>query len=256
MRLGDLRLQREHAPSPRRRVGDAREREYLRKICLVGGANLRHLRCRRQVVVPIGQTESALQQIRHVFRWIFQRLCDEHAEQVLGPEIRVVQRIDIGAERATDDACQRAPVGNRADRVQLGRERREAFGFYRRLIHEARVEIANLLRIAARPAALREILDERHRPLPREVGEHGPRPIAGFVSRNSRGLAPAAVRVRVEVVSGRDRSIHAGHVHAMRRVRRRRRRGAVTTRRDNPSEQRGDDSDPAMRYAHESSPKE
>ena len=79
-------------------LSDAGEFQNVADVGLISSAVLCHLRLVGDVIFPVGHAEPALQKVGHGVRRIAQRLRDKEAEQILGPEIGGVQRIDVGAK--------------------------------------------------------------------------------------------------------------------------------------------------------------
>jgi hypothetical protein len=59
---------------------------------------------RGQIVIAVGHSETALQEIRIGVGGVCQSLGDPNAEEVLGFEVGVVQRVDIGTQLAAECA--------------------------------------------------------------------------------------------------------------------------------------------------------
>ena len=144
MRLRHLRFEREHACGAGRRVREARQLEHRRDVRLVLLAQLGHVRSCGEIVVAIRHSETALQQIGIVVRWVRQALRDPDSEEVPGLEVGVVQRIHIRAQLAAQHAGESMAIRDGRDRVELRLQRRDSLRLDGRFIHEARVKIADL----------------------------------------------------------------------------------------------------------------
>ena len=91
--------------------------QQVADIGLIGGAVFCHLRLVRDVILPVGHAEPALQEVGDGVGGIAQRLRDKEAEQVLRPEVGGVQRIDVGAKLLAKRAGE---VGFRLDSGDFG----------------------------------------------------------------------------------------------------------------------------------------
>jgi hypothetical protein len=98
------------------------------------------------------------------------------------------------------------------DRRQLAVERPQPDFFRARLVHEARVEVADFLRLGARRAArgLRGIFDDRAEIRLRFVDEHVERTVRRFVGRDCGPGEPDAVGVIENVVLRPDVLVEGG----------------------------------------------
>jgi hypothetical protein len=194
----------------------------------VRGTDAVHARAGLHVVVAIGQTQPALQQIRHGVRRVVEVLRDPDPEQAIGIEVGAVQRVDVGTQRAADVRRQRVGIADCRDRRQLIAERREPPLFDPRLVHVAGVVIANLPLLGA-VGRSDGGLEQLVRPLPRPIDEDDADAEAAAIGGDLVLLQPAAVRVAEEIVAGGDGRVHARPVDVVRGRRRgcARRRGRL-----------------------------
>src|SRR5262245_52413080 len=117
MDAGHRCLEINDAPGPRGSLLETAEPEHRGNVPLVVCAHGRHFGTRRYVVIAIRHTESTLQQVWRVVVRIGQALCDEHAEEMLGLEVRGIEWIDVGAQRRTDCPGELAFVLDRGNRI-------------------------------------------------------------------------------------------------------------------------------------------
>ena len=132
-------------------------------------------------------------------------------------EVRRVERIDVGAEASADPLRERPPIRDRRNRFQRLADRLDPFGFDRRLVHVARVVVADAAFVgtggrAACSRTLEEVASPLRCPLDQEVPYAG----AAAVGRNLGALHPRTVREAEEVVARGDQTIHAGKVDIVR----------------------------------------
>ena len=108
---------------------------------------------------------------------------------------------------------QLAAVADAGDRAQLVLQRRDAQRLEPRLVHEALVEVADLLAVRAggrlRP---RLGLDDGSHGLLAAIAEDAERAVTGPIGGDRRVVDPPAVHVAKEVVLGTDRQVHARDV--------------------------------------------
>ncbi len=211
--LGHLRFQRHDGRRLRLGIGDAGQRQHVRNVRLVLGAQVGHLGRRVEIIVAIGQAQSALQQVGHVVVGVFEALGDPYAENMVGIEVGGVERIDIGPQGGAEIGRQRGLIRHAGNGVELGLERRQALGLDPRLVHVAGIVVADFLRIGTmRRAPLGGILDQVADLAAGLVGQGGIRTEGRAVGRDLRRLYPGAVGVVVEVVARLDRMVDAAQV--------------------------------------------
>ena len=165
VRLRDLHLQRDDLLRPRLSVGETRERQDLGDVGRVVGAKLRHRRVGRDVIVAVRKPKATLHHVRHRAGRIVEVLRDENAEQILGVEVRIVERVGVGAERMADGVGERALVGNRLDLVDVGLRRREPALLDPGSVGVSLVIIGDPRLVAGRRVRIRDALDEVGRAL-------------------------------------------------------------------------------------------
>ena len=176
--------------------------QQVTNVGLVGSAMFCHLRLIRDVILPVGQAETALQEVWNSVRGIAQRLRDKEAEQILGPEVGRVQRIDVGAKILAKRAGEVGFRFDSRDPAEPLLERSEAALLDAGRVHVGRVVVGDqsLRRVRARFAgacfadqvcvALLRFLKDL------EIHARA-RPIAWNFSL----LAPGAIRIFLEVVA-------------------------------------------------------
>jgi hypothetical protein len=98
MRVRDFALELDDPCGLLGAVRDPGESQHRGDVLLVLGADRGHRRGGVDVVAPVGQAEATLEQERGVLGWIVEVLGDPEAEQVLGVEVGVVERVDVGPE--------------------------------------------------------------------------------------------------------------------------------------------------------------
>ena len=125
MRLGDAVLQLEDPRGLRISIGDAGELQHGGDVRLILRSDLRHARRLVEVVVAVRHAQAALQQEGRIAGRVVEVLRDPEAEQVVGVEIRVVQHVDVGAQRASERASEGMGIGDRreARRARAGAAR-------------------------------------------------------------------------------------------------------------------------------------
>ena len=173
----------------------------------------------RYDIVPIG---SAMRlHLRIVFEIIF---AARHAERRLAGEHRIhVGVLEIGPDAYVDRTCvarldeQREELGAGLRAVDLGQvrlQRGSAGRFDRVGVHEAGVEVADLLPKTIAVQIIAELLDDVADVLLRLVGKRdertGRRPVGG----NLGAVVPSPVDVGPEIVARLDRAVHRGLVIA------------------------------------------
>ena len=89
-------------------------------------------------------------------------------------------------------------------------------GFDRGLIHEAGIEVADLLGLGrpgrgVRGGGLQQLIDA----LGGELGQNGRAAVAAAIGGNFRGFDPAAVGVGIEIIARDDFRIHAGEIRTV-----------------------------------------
>ena len=157
--------------------GDAGELQDGGDVRLIARPDLRHARRRVEVVVAVGHSQAALQQEGRIAAGVVEVLRDPEAEEVGGVEVRVVQDVDVGAQRALR-ARARAPGRRRSPRSRssAGWSGCEALRLDGRLVHEGRVGVADLPRVrAGGRLRLRRLGDQVGRPPGRQLDEHAAR---------------------------------------------------------------------------------
>ena len=217
VRPGDRVLEVENPRGFRLGVGHAGEFQHGGDVGLVLRPDFGHARGRVEVVLAVRHAETALQQERGVFRRLVQVLRHPETEQVAGVEVRGVEHVHVGAQRAADRPGQRLLVRDTGDAVERGFERPQPLALDGRFVHVARVVVPDLPRLGAggRPAA-RRFLDQLGRPLTRQLVEHGADAVGTAVGRDLGRLQPGSVRVGEEVVARRDGAVHAVQINAAR----------------------------------------
>ena len=212
---GYLRFEREHARCPVVRVVDAGELEHIFDVSLVLLAKLLHVLAGRKVVIAVRHAEAALKDVWVILRRLEQSLRHPNPKHVLCLKIRVVQRIDIRAERTANHAGEAAFVFYRRHHVQVRLERSGAFRFDAGLIHVARIEVADLPRLGSCfIAGTRGFLNQGNGPLACFVRKNVAGSVAWFVGRNLRRLQPVAIGMGIEIISGSDGLVHASKIES------------------------------------------
>ena len=215
VRFRDAALELEDPGGFRVGVGDAGEFQHRGDVLLVCRSDARHALRRVEVVLAVGHAEAALQQERRIAARVVQVLGHPEAEQVVRVEIGRVQHVHVCAQRAADQARETRRVGDRRDAVERGLERLEPLRLDSRLVHEARVVVADLPGVGSCGSPRSgQLGDQVGRPLVRQLLERGARPVAAPVGRDLRVFDPGPVRVAEEVVSRRDRGVDAREVDA------------------------------------------
>jgi len=144
MHLGHFRFEREHPGSAGRCVREARQLEHCRDVRLVLFAQFSHMGGGGDIVVAVRHSETALEQIGEIMRWVGEALCDPDSEEVPGLEVGVVQRIHIRAELPAQHTGESMAIRDGRDPIELGLQRSDSLGLDGSFIHEARVKIADL----------------------------------------------------------------------------------------------------------------
>jgi hypothetical protein len=212
---GELRLEGQHALRARRRVGNRGEREQPLEVRAVPRPDLGHPRRPVAVEVAVRKPEAALHEVDGVPRRLVQVLLDEDAQRPRRRQVRAVEDVDVCAHRPAELGGERAGVGERCDPCERGAERREPLRLDAGLVHEARVEIADLARVGAggRVGAGRP-LDDRARARLDHVRDAPERAGARPVRRDLGRPHERAIREVVEVIAGLHCEIHRGEVDA------------------------------------------
>jgi hypothetical protein len=202
--LRDLRFEREHAGRVGLGVLVAAEREHAFDVADIGVAlGLEAGVAVEQVVVAVGQAEAALAEVDDVLGRILVVLVDATAERSIDADHAVMG----------DESWQVVDAGHRVDAVELGLQRLHAEGFELAFIHEARIQVADLL-LARIVRGLLRVLDDDAQVRERLVVELVERAIAGLVGGNLGRRQPMAVDVLVEVVLCAGLGVHVRRVQA------------------------------------------
>ncbi len=192
-------------------VAPADQPEHLFRIIAIGGA-LR-VEIGIQIIIPVGQAESALLQIDRIDVRVLLIAVDEVAERAGVETILPHQR------------GERRPIGRVADRIDLGRDRLGPGRLDRRLVHEGGIEGADLALEVGRFG--RRILGR----ILQQLVEIGLGANRHFEAAAGRGLVGGdlgsrqigAVGILEEVVAGLGGGVDRGQVEARGRIDRRRR---------------------------------
>ncbi len=216
MSLRDRLLEVVDRRRPRVGTGHAGEAEHRGDVRDVFRPRLDELRRVDEIVIAVGHAEPALAQPDHVAVGLLRVLLDADLERSVDADALV------GPERAGEVGA----AGDGGDPVERRLQRGEALRLDRRLVHEGRIEGADAPRIGVgRRTGPRRILDDRARPVARQVVEDLEAAEARPVGGDRGPLRPAAVGVGVEIVARPDRPVHAGGVEAERAILRRGRLG-------------------------------
>ena len=190
-------------------VGHLSQREQVDEMRAIGRPYAVHLVAAFGVVVAIGQSQSALQQVGHLAGRVVQILREPEAEDAIGIEVGRVERVDVGAKVLADPSRQRPPIGNRRDVVERRVEWRDAALLDRRLVQVARVVVANLALVGSGGRLARRCLFEQPSgALLRLLAENVEDAVARAIGWNLRVLEPGSVRIVIEVVARGDRHVH------------------------------------------------
>ena len=107
VRLGDLISSATMRPARSCASGSPARVRISGDVRRIVGTDLGHVRPPDEIIIAVRQSEASLQHVRHRPGRVIERLRDEHAEQVLGVEIGLVERIGVGAQRMADRLAQR-----------------------------------------------------------------------------------------------------------------------------------------------------
>ncbi len=214
--LGDLALQVEHLGGLGFRLGDPGQAQDRSDVTAIEGAQSLHARGGVQIVFAVRHAEPALKQIGRVAVRVLEVLGDPEPEHMLGVELGVVQRIDVGEQGLTQRLGQHGAVGDGRHALQAPVERLHPFGLDRTLVEVGPVEITDdaLVRTRRRlmlGGLLDQIPDLLGRALP-QLTERSP---VGLVRRDLGRVHPASVGIGIEVVARRHTPVDAGEVHAV-----------------------------------------
>ena len=206
-------LEREHAGGARFRGVEARQFEGGRDMRLVRLAQLGHVRIRGDIVIAVGHSETALEQVGIAARRVRQALSDPDSEEVAGLEAGIVERVDVGAEIPAQHAGEIVPVGDGGDAIELRLEGSDSLGLDGGFVHEARVEVGDFAGVpAGGGAGLGGFLNEGEGVLAGLVDQDLADAVTGFVGGNGRGLDPSAIGIGIEIVARRDGRVHAWQI--------------------------------------------
>ncbi|OLE76380.1 MAG: hypothetical protein AUG02_04820 [Chloroflexi bacterium 13_1_20CM_2_70_9] len=165
---------------------------------LVGDEQGARLLVLAQVVITVRETEPALLQMQAVRRAVPRVRADERREA--GPH-------PVGLQRG-DRARKPGGFGDALDEVELAGGRAEPGGVRRRLVHPARVEVADELPLRARGRARAGgLLDDGAEHLAIRVADLVPDAPGDLVRRDLSAAEPRAVREGEEVFTRRSRAI-------------------------------------------------
>ena len=194
----ECRLQSEHGPRVRRRVGPAGQGENAGQVGFIRGPDLYVPRIRADVVILIGQHRPALRQVERGPRappGVGRNHADERA---------------AGADRlqVAGRGGEIAGVADRVDAIEHAPDRRDTECFEPRFVQQAGVEIGDLLRDGSpgpgRPA---QFFDDGEKIGVDFVGQLDERGERRALGRDLRAGEPAAVDVAVEIVLRPDGAI-------------------------------------------------
>jgi hypothetical protein len=107
MRLGDLVFERVDVRGAFRSIRNTREAEDSGDVRAILRLQLDVLRFLAQVVLAIGEAEAALEEIADVASRTIEIGGDPEPEKTVGVEVRGVERIDVGAQLAAENARER-----------------------------------------------------------------------------------------------------------------------------------------------------
>ena len=208
LRIGDLGIERDHLLRARIGFGQAGERKHLCDVRGVGCPDLRGLRLRREVVVPVRQPDAALHQIRHSFRRVGERLSDEDTEKVFGLKVGGVERIDVGADGRADDLRQLLRVLDCRNAIQRRLQDGRAALVDRVGVRVGRIIVRDARLVRARGGVrignrMDEVSEALLGQLVNEIAGADARPVC----RNDGRFVPGPIRVIVEVVARSDRLV-------------------------------------------------
>ena len=184
-----------------------------------------HARRVGEVVVAVGESEAALQEVGRVVVGVVEAGRDPEAEEVGGVEVGVVEGVDVGAE-----AFRRGPRASScwllmaAMRGEVRLERGKAVGFDGGLVHVGGVEVGDLLLIGVGGGVLRrmggggtlgDVVDDAGDLLEGAIRKGVEDAERGAVRGQRGALDVGAVAVKVEVVARFNRGVHVGNGNAV-----------------------------------------
>ena len=221
------RLQRHHRLGPlrprRSRPASASSRPMYSWYCVLS-ACMRGLGA--DVVLAVRQAEPALHQERDVGLLAVDARLHRQAQQVGRSVDAPVQRVDVGAQSAAQQARERRLVRDLVDAIEQRLERREASGLDGGLVQVGGAEVGDLARESIRPARA-GVVEQLRDLLAGELLELVAGAPALLACRDRGGLEPGAVGVGEEVVARPDARVDAAFEVRMRPVERLRRRLCV-----------------------------
>ncbi len=201
--LGDPGLEIENRLGARGGVRLSREAEHVGQVLKIFRLRLDELGVLRQIIVAVGHSQTALEDVQRILVGRLAVLADEHVERDADPQ-SVRLRVEV-----------RKPAFRLefANLAEPRLERRQALRFDGGGVHEARVSGAD-------PAVrvLRLLLDDRAGALARQVVEDVERTIVRLVGGDRRGLRPGAVGELIEIVAGSDAAVHSGGIEPERAI--------------------------------------
>ena len=127
------------------RIGHAGEHQHRGDVHPILRAQFLHLWRFGNVVIAVGHSEAALQEIRNGARRVHQVQRDPDAEQIFGIKVRRIERVDIRTKTAANYARKSVAILDTGDGIQLRLQRRDAFRLDRCLVHVTGIEIGDLL---------------------------------------------------------------------------------------------------------------
>jgi hypothetical protein len=165
-----------------------------------------------QIVVAVGQSQTALEQVRNVLCRVVKIRRNENAKQPVGVKIRGVQRVDIRPKLRTKYARELGLVLNGADLAKLALYRIEPAFFDGILVEVGGVIVADELLFGLRRFTGRGY--DVGRPLADLVKDDVERAERRAVGRYLSRVEPAAISIAEKVVARADGLVHPGNVDA------------------------------------------
>jgi hypothetical protein len=204
-----------NATGPRLGVVHAAQAENRGDVLAIPGPQPFHPDTVGEVVGAVRHPQPALQQVGSVVLRVVKALDHPQTEEILGVEIGHVQRIDVGPQRGAKDARQPGLVLDRGDAFEERLQRGQAAGLDRGLVEVGGVIVGRQLLHGRGGCPLLPDGLEQIPQLPggllRQGGACAP---GAAVGRNLGVVQPAAIGVRIKIVTGDDGGFHGGGIDA------------------------------------------